>query len=851
VKWKSALLLVDLKVDAMPSVATLLRVAPGLERLLLVVYLPAPTFAWLAGSAPTEPDAETMATVEALRSAAAQQLPSAQVEVQLAPELSALALAELAITVDAELLVAGSHSRKAAAVLAELGQNLSLPVLFPEPEERTGAVCKLTCVALSDRQRASIGVFLRDHGDPTLQVEVFEPQPAPDDLEVLLEVAGIEADVEHVREPFWRSLAHSTSETSIDLLVLVRAPTVHLVAQVWPASVLVLPELGAAPSPNKAIDLADLVDLGGPLRARVDALTTIGELPPIAEERLGFVTGGRVVATALTTRAGELELPAEIGASSLGVLRGDGTGGDPLAAMEARIVILRPSGRTLVLFDAALPEEALPPLIERADRSGHELLAVRLRPTHSCRSIRERLRGLALPGRVIDARAVLDEGEALDLSKNTDPVRLARVADRLRAAGFRVAEPEPLPPVEPIGGNRIELEIDNTQARRWLLEVIHESRETLHLQVYIALDDPVGREVEAALVAAGARGVVVRVLVDSLHALHGSFGAKNPLLSRLAESPGVEVRTTRPITELPSLEDLKQRDHRKLVIADGRVALIGGRNLSYEYYTGFSEAKLTPQSEWREVPWLDAGAKVEGPAVGALAASFLGAWTEAGGAPFEISTPPVVGDSTARVLIHRGLQEARTLEAYRALIDGAREHLYVVNGFPLVLELQHALLAAIQRGVQVKLLIGHVSPTYGGHPFEGSWGLARDVANDLVHSRADALVERGAQVYHFKVTDQPGWDPGLGPVHPHVHAKLCSFDGQRATVGSANLDVTSSYWESELLLVLDDPRLALGLEAQIEALLAGADRVDPKDPKWQEGAHRRSWMRHWPGVLSV
>lgn len=850
-KWQSALLLADLKVDAGPSLATLLRVAPELERLLLVVYLPAPTFAWLSGSDPAEPDAETMAQLEALRLTAARALPSARVEVQLAPELSALALAELAITVDAELLVAGSHARKAAAVLAELGQNLSLPVLFPEPEVRTGAVCKLTCVALSDRQRASIGAFLRDRGDPSLQVEVVTPQPSTDELEVLLEVAGIEAEVEPVREPFWRALAKSTSDAAIDLLVLVRAPTVHLFAQVWPASVLVLPELGAPPPPTRALDVADLADLGGPITARIDAGSAISELPPLAEQHVGFVTGGRVIANLLTTRAGEVQLPAGLSANSLGVFREDGAVGDPLAAIEARITVLRPHGQRLILFDAELPDEQLRPLIDRADAQGLQLLAVRLRPTRSCRSIRERLRGLALPARVIDARAVLDEGEALDLSKNVDPVRLARVADRLRAAGFLVAEPAPLPIVESVGGNRIELELDNTQARRWLLEAIHGSQRTLHLQVYIALDDRVGREVEAALVAAGARGVAVRILVDSLHALHGSFGAKNPLLSRLAASPGVEVRAARPINELPSLEDLKQRDHRKLVVADGRLALIGGRNLSYEYYTGFNEAQLTPQSEWREVPWLDAGAKVEGPAVGALAASFLSAWIEAGGAPFELSSPAAVGDASVRVLIHRGLADARTLDAYRALIDGARRHLYVVNGFPLILELQHALLAAIRRGVRVKLLIGHVSPTYDGRPFEGSWSLARNVANDLVHSRADALVELGAEVYHFKLAGLPSWDPGLGPVHPHVHAKLCSVDGARATVGSANLDVTSSYWESELLLVLEDPRLAQGLEAQIEALLAGADRVDPQDPKWQEGARRRAWMRHWPGVLSV
>ena len=115
----------------------------------------------------------------------------------------------------------------------------------------------------------------------------------------------------------------------------------------------------------------------------------------------------------------------------------------------------------------------------------------------------------------------------------------------------------------------------------------------------MALDDDVGRPVEAALAAAAARGVTVRVLVDSLHGLHGSFGLHNPLLDRLSARPGVELRVGSPITGESSLEDLKQRDHRKLVVVDGRVALLGGRNLSHEYYTGFDEVPLHPAMPWR------------------------------------------------------------------------------------------------------------------------------------------------------------------------------------------------------------------------------------------------------------
>jgi phosphatidylserine/phosphatidylglycerophosphate/cardiolipin synthase-like enzyme len=235
-----------------------------------------------------------------------------------------------------------------------------------------------------------------------------------------------------------------------------------------------------------------------------------------------------------------------------------------------------------------------------------------------------RLRNAGLPTRVADASAVLDEGAAFDVPEAVDPVRLARVGARMRAAGFPVvaivhrgrhtpstigfeavrarditATPWMLqaPTTQPrslasrletttgatlLPGNRIEIEMDNAKARRWLLEAIAASKQRVHLQLYMALDDDVGEPVEAALAEAGARGVTVRVVVDSLHGFEGSYGIHNPLLERLGARPGVELRVSRPLTGIPSLEELKQRDHRKIAVIDGSVALVGGRNLSHE-----------------------------------------------------------------------------------------------------------------------------------------------------------------------------------------------------------------------------------------------------------------------------
>jgi phosphatidylserine/phosphatidylglycerophosphate/cardiolipin synthase-like enzyme len=101
------------------------------------------------------------------------------------------------------------------------------------------------------------------------------------------------------------------------------------------------------------------------------------------------------------------------------------------------------------------------------------------------------------------------------------------------------------------------------------------------------------------------------------------------------------------------------------------------------------------------------------------------------------------------------------------------------------------------------------------------------------------------------VPHQPAWNPTLGDVRPHVHAKAMSADARVCALGSANLDITAGYWESELLLVVEDASIATAFESRIDALTAGSNRVDRDDPEWRRRAERREWMRYWPGTLSL
>jgi phosphatidylserine/phosphatidylglycerophosphate/cardiolipin synthase-like enzyme len=886
VTYRRVLWLSEPGADLRPAFGALRAVATAPER-LVVAAVP-------AGAGRAAEDPAVLAWADACATAARTVAASAEVVHLHAADVAAVE--PLVDACGADLVVAGPRPAQALAALSELRGRRGIAVLWIPPEAGLGdrARAEVLCVALGARARGAVAAYLRDHLGPATSVSVLAVPPlSPDELASALGAAGIGAPVSLAALPAvppWRALDALVRDRPVGLVVLARFAAPVLRGARWPAPVLVLPP---SPPPRRPavrpLDVADAVDLGDVVRVRVGAAFGVGRSPPVLAPELGFVSRGRLVARLLTDE-GEVDLPPAAVGDALGVFRaGPGVPAEPVAAIERVVAVVRAGARPLVLLDAELTAAELRALAQVRDA---DLLAVRLRPARGAQGVRERLRGLGLSPRVVDASVVLAEGEATDVGDALDGVRLARVAARMIAAGFPIVAIVPRGPVAPAGngfavlgaedvrrggwtcpppaarpaalagrldalsgtpripGNRVDLELDNETARRWLLETIAGAERTLHLQTYIATDDALGREVEAALGRAAARGVAVRVLADSLAARHGSLGLRNPLLERISAIQGVRLRVVRPVAGLPSLDDLKRRDHRKLVIADGRVVLLGGRNLAHAYYRGFHEVKVQATTPWREVPWLDAGARVEGPASAALERSFLEVWTASGGDPFEVAEPGPAGPTDARPVVHVGLRDAATLEAYLAIVDHAGASVDLVAAFPLALELQRALLRAVRRGVRVRVLLGRVASTHGGEPFQGDWASARAAATWMVHSRVDALVAAGAEAYELEVRHVPGWAPDLGPVHPHVHAKAVTADGRVCAVGSANLDLTGSYWESEVLLVVEDAPTARAFEDRLRALMARSVRVDRDDPAWQRLAGSREWLRRWPGVLS-
>ncbi len=131
-------------------------------------------------------------------------------------------------------------------------------------------------------------------------------------------------------------------------------------------------------------------------------------------------------------------------------------------------------------------------------------------------------------------------------------------------------------------GNRVELLVDGDKAYAAMLAAIAGARHGVALQTYIYDQDDVGERFTAALEAAAGRGVDVRVLVDGL----GAWSIRRSLRKRLAAPSGGQARAYLRVDKLFRQPLINLRNHRKLLLIDGKLAFTGGMNISRDHMKG-------------------------------------------------------------------------------------------------------------------------------------------------------------------------------------------------------------------------------------------------------------------------
>lgn len=405
-----------------------------------------------------------------------------------------------------------------------------------------------------------------------------------------------------------------------------------------------------------------------------------------------------------------------------------------------------------------------------------------------------------------------------------------------------------------VSGNTVAVEFDNRLARERLFALVEGAQRSIHLQAYIFDEGHVANELVVRLIRRARAGVKVRVIVDALYSGEQVLGRKNLQLESLSLEDNIGVVVGSPIAFGRPLDSvaLKQRDHRKLLVVDGHTGFVTGRNISDAYYRGFDETPIHQHTAHEHIPWLDAHVEATGPIVDALDATFAAAWSEYGGRHYtdlDPSTSPPTGTCASRLVVHNGLVDANGMLQYEAMLDGAKEHVYIVNDFPIVPSLASAMQRALARGVRLVLLTGNaVARRADGSFFPGP--VYREMFDHMVKQRLEPLIRSGAEVYEYVAPPHAMIVPRGGVVRPYVHAKVMSCDGRAASVGSANLDATASYWEHEANLVVQDDAFARGLERQVEAMIARAHAIDLESDYWRRDRAKRAIVaKLWPAVV--
>lgn len=325
-------------------------------------------------------------------------------------------------------------------------------------------------------------------------------------------------------------------------------------------------------------------------------------------------------------------------------------------------------------------------------------------------------------------------------------------------------------------GNRIGL-IDSMDAfAAELVREIDRATDHVHLTFYIAAVDPVTRPVFDALERAAARGVTVRLIVDD-------FGSKEGMrrIRRLVRR-GIAVGRAFPRSKLPRKSarfDL--RNHRKLVVIDGRLGYAGSMNL------------VDPEFR-RGRTYEDLMLRIEGPVVLELQAVFAGDWYLETGMLLDVEShfpePEIAGHESC-IGLPSGPEYPEPLlqRLLLGLIHAATERLEIVTPYFVPDESTlDALKAAAHRGVHCELLV----PQELDHPLVQ---LAQE-------SYFDELLDAGVRIRR----------------HPSrlLHTKITLCDGHISLVGSANLDVRSSLINAELGLLCYSSRTAARFADQIE-----------------------------------
>lgn len=380
-------------------------------------------------------------------------------------------------------------------------------------------------------------------------------------------------------------------------------------------------------------------------------------------------------------------------------------------------------------------------------------------------------------------------------------------------------------------GNQVRILRDGSETFPAMFAAIRQATRYVYLEYYIFEDVSCeGEMLSDLLIRQSQAGVRVRVIYDGI----GSIGTDSSFFDKL-QAAGVQVVEFNPLNPWKRHSALNSRDHRKLLVADGTVAILGGVNLSSTYQSAPSagEGKVAQAAETQQPPdvWHDMDVQINGPVVRDLERLFKEHWREQQGVPLEgaddppQSPQPPPGDEVVRIL---GSSPTKLKRRYYvtviSAIRNAESSIWITGAYfvPTHQE-QEGLMAAARRGVDVRLLL----------PSRSDSGPALAVQ----HSHYEELLRAGVKIYER--------DDGI------LHSKTMVIDQVWSIVGSSNFDHRSVLFNDEVDAVVLGKETGARLAGDFEADLQHAQPIDPQTWRHRSALEhlRENFWRLWEQLL--
>ena len=324
--------------------------------------------------------------------------------------------------------------------------------------------------------------------------------------------------------------------------------------------------------------------------------------------------------------------------------------------------------------------------------------------------------------------------------------------------------------------NRAKILVNGKVTFEHIIAELEKAEKHIHLEYYIIDDDRIGNEIRKILIRKAREGLEVRVIYDDI----GCWSLSDEYIVSL-KTAGVQVFAFMPVRFPFFTNKINYRNHRKIIVIDGKIGFVGGLNIADRYISGSQELG----------PWRDTHLKIEGEAVYSLQSVFLLDW-------FFVSKknihdqdkyfPPIenVSDRLLIQIVSSGPDSdwASIMQTYFSAIATAKSYIYISTPYFLPNEcILTALRTAALSGVDVRILLPEQSDSKLVH-----WSSFSNIGQ---------LLDAGIKIYLYR--------------KGYTHSKLMIVDDVFCSIGTANMDIRSFDQNFEVNALIYDQRISIAM----------------------------------------